>query len=84
VTSVKGQSRFYLQDWDRGRKEKTFVLRKSSVIPKATAVTEPKVLKCPTMFSHANTICHHQQTPKTGLTTTHMTNTIFSCQTTFK
>jgi len=30
VTSLRRQNRLYLQEWDLGRKERTFVLRKSS------------------------------------------------------
>ena len=44
VTSLRRQSRLYLREWDRGRKERTFVLRKF-YNSKPTAVTEPEVLK---------------------------------------
>jgi len=44
VTSLRWLTRLYLGEWDRGRKEKTFVLRKS-YDSKPTAVTEPEVLK---------------------------------------
>ena len=80
-TSLRLQSRLYLREWDRGRKERTFILRKF-LNSKPTAATEPEVSKiCQTIFFSCQ---HHQKRLKIFEIMTYMPNTIFSCQTILK
>jgi len=79
VTSLIRLSRLYVREWDRGRKERTFVLRKSYMIPNRQQ-QRARGFKNAKQCFHATTI----KKAKKRQTMTYMPNTIFSCQTTKK